>query len=168
MTIQEDQEAIQHLFRVTCGLESMVLGETQILGQVRESFVHAQQCRTTGTFFNELFKEALTVAKHAQDVTQINDHPVSISYAAVKLIQDYFGPLENKSVVLIGAGEMGTLAQKHLLSSGVRRLTIVNRTKEKADWLAKQSQANSASLESLGEQMKQCDIVLLLPQHRAI
>ncbi|BBN98314.1 glutamyl-tRNA reductase [Sporolactobacillus terrae] len=159
LIIQEDQEAIQHLFRVTCGLESMVLGETQILGQVRESFVHAQQCRTTGTFFNELFKEALTVAKHAQDVTQINDHPVSISYAAVKLIQDYFGPLENKSVVLIGAGEMGTLAQKHLSSSGVRRLTIVNRTKEKADGLAKQAQANSASLESLGEQMKQCDIV---------
>ncbi|WP_100488042.1 glutamyl-tRNA reductase [Sporolactobacillus pectinivorans] len=159
MIIKEDQEAICHLFRVTCGLDSMILGETQILGQVRTSFLAAQQAGTTGTFFNELFKEALTVAKRAQDETQINDHPVSVSYAAVKLLHETTGPLEDKSVLMIGAGDMSRLALKHLTGSGVRNLTVMNRTKEKADLLAEQFRGQAAALSSLDAWIERSDIV---------
>ncbi|WP_010631144.1 glutamyl-tRNA reductase [Sporolactobacillus vineae] len=159
LVLREDQEAIRHLFRVTCGLDSMVLGETQILGQVRHAFLTAQQLGTTGTLFNELFKQALTVAKHAQDETQINDHPVSVSYAAVKLLQDVTGPLNEKSVLMIGAGEMSCLALKHLMSSGVRHLTVINRTKEKADRLAGQFHGRSVPFASLDASIAGSDIV---------
>jgi glutamyl-tRNA reductase len=161
LIIKEDHDAIRHLFRVTCGLDSMVLGETQILGQVRSGFLTAQRIGTTGTFFNELFKQALTVAKRAQDETQINDHPVSVSYAAVKLLQDLGGPLEDQSVLMIGAGEMSRLALKHLTSSGVRRLTVMNRTKDKADLLARQFQGRSAALTDLDAWITRSDVVFV-------
>jgi glutamyl-tRNA reductase len=159
LVIKEDQEAIHHLFRVTCGLDSMILGETQILGQVRTSFLTAQSAGTTGTFFNELFKEALTLAKRAQDETQINDHPVSVSYAAVKLLNDTFGPLKDKSVLMIGAGDMSRLALKHLTGRGVRNLTVMNRTKDKADLLAQQFRGKAAALNSLDAWIEKSDIV---------
>ncbi|MCO7176118.1 glutamyl-tRNA reductase [Sporolactobacillus kofuensis] len=159
LVMKEDQEAIRHLFRVTCGLDSMVLGETQILGQVRTSFLTAQQTGTTGTFFNELFKQALSLAKHAQDETQINDHPVSVSYAAVKLLQDKFGALEDKSVLMIGAGDMSRLALNHLASSGMSHLTVMNRTKSKADLLADQFHGKSAALDAMETCIEQSDIV---------
>ncbi|TGA97002.1 glutamyl-tRNA reductase [Sporolactobacillus shoreae] len=159
LIIKEDQEAIRHLFRVTCGLDSMILGETQILGQVRTSFLTAQQVGTTGTFFNELFKEALTVAKRAQDETQINDHPVSVSYAAVKLLQDTIGVLKDQSVLVIGAGDMSRLALKHLTSSGVRNLTVMNRTKNKAELLAQQFRGKVAPLSDLNTWIDRSDII---------
>lgn len=159
LVIKEDQEAIRHLFRVACGLDSMILGETQILGQVKTSFLTAQQSGTTGTFFNELFKEAITLAKRAQDETQINDHPVSVSYAAVKLLDDTFGPLEDKSVLMIGAGDMSRLALKHLAGSGIRNLTVMNRTKDKADLLAQQFEGQAAELDALDAWIERSDIV---------
>lgn len=159
LILREDQDAIQHLFRVTCGLDSMILGETQILGQVRHAFLTAQQLGTTGTFFNELFKQALTIAKRAQDETQINDHPVSVSYAAVKLLENVTGSLDQKSVLMIGAGEMSRLALKHLTSSGVRHLTVINRTKVRADRLARQFHGQSVPFASLGASIAHSDIV---------
>lgn len=159
LILREDQEAIRHLFQVACGLDSMVLGETQILGQVRHAFLTAQQLGTTGTLFNELFKQALTVAKRAQDETQINDHPVSVSYAAVKLLENVTGPLNEKSVLMIGAGEMSRLALKHLISGGVRHLTVINRTKEKADRLAGQFHGQSAPYTALNTAIGRSDIV---------
>ncbi|MCQ2009294.1 MAG: glutamyl-tRNA reductase [Sporolactobacillus sp.] len=159
LIIKEDQEAIRHLFRVTCGLESMVLGETQIIGQVRNSFLTAQRTGTTGTLFNELFKQALNVAKRAQDETQINDHPVSISYAAVKMLQNTVDSLESKSVLMIGAGEMSRLALKHLTSAGIRHLTVMNRTRGRAVQLAAEFHGQAANLSELIVRMEQSDLV---------
>lgn len=158
--VKEDREAVNHLFRVACGLDSMVLGETQILGQVRDGFLTAQKAGTTGTFFNELFKEAVTIAKRAQAESQINDHPVSVSYAAVELIRNTFGPLEDKEILMIGAGEMSRLALKHLVGGGASHITVANRTMEKAVSLAGQYGGRAVPFESLSRFMDQADILL--------
>lgn len=158
--IKEDDEAISHLFHVACGLDSMVLGETQILGQVRDSFLAAQKNHTTGTLFNELFKEAVTVAKRGQFETQINDHPVSASYTAVELAKQIFGRLDDKRVLIVGAGEMGELALKHFTSQGVRQVVIVNRTMEKAEKLAGQVSGRAEPLSELGRLLGDADILI--------
>ncbi|MCO7125189.1 glutamyl-tRNA reductase [Sporolactobacillus shoreicorticis] len=159
LMIKEDQEVVRHLFRVTCGLESMVLGETQILGQVRTGFLAAQHAGTIGTFLNELFQQALNVAKRAQNETQINDHPVSVGYAAVKMLQNAVGSLENRSVLMIGAGDMSRLTLKHLSVIGMGQLTVMNRTKEHAVHLAEQFHGKAATLDELAVRIKQSDIV---------
>ncbi|MFT8318272.1 MAG: glutamyl-tRNA reductase [Sporolactobacillus sp.] len=160
LEIKEDQEAVRHLFRVTCGLDSMVLGETQILGQVRSSFLLAQHLGTTGTFFNELFKEAITVAKRAHEQTQINDHPVSVSYAAIELIRSTVGPLEKRSVLMIGAGEMSRLALKYLFGAGVRKLAISNRTMSRAVELAEHYRASALPISQAVRYLNEFDIVI--------
>lgn len=108
----EHDGAIEHLFKVACGLDSMVLGETQILGQVRSSFLLAQQENTIGTVFNELFKQAVTLAKRAHSETEIGANAVSVSYAAVELAKKIFGSLKNKHVLVLGAGKWGNLLSK--------------------------------------------------------
>lgn len=158
--IKEDDEAISHLFHVACGLDSMVLGETQILGQVRDSFLAAQKNQTTGTLFNELFKEAVTVAKRAQFETQINDHPVSASYTAVELAKQIFGRLDDKRVLIVGAGEMGELALKHFAGQGVSQVVIVNRTMEKAEKLAREVSGRAEPLSELGRLLGDTDILI--------
>ncbi|WP_100488727.1 glutamyl-tRNA reductase [Sporolactobacillus pectinivorans] len=160
LLVKEDKEAVDHLFHVTCGLDSMILGETQILGQVRSGFLTAQKSGATGAFFNELFKEALTVAKRAQSETHINDHPVSVSYAAVEMVKNTFGPLENKRALIVGAGEMGELALKHLSGAGTRDIMITNRTKSKADQLAKRPGLRSVPFELLNRLIEEADIVI--------
>lgn len=158
--IKHGREAMDHLFRVTCGLDSMILGETQILGQVRNSFLTAQSAGTTGTFFNELFKEALTVARKAQHVTQINDHPVSVSYAAVEMLRHRFGTLEDKTVLMIGAGKMSRLALKHLAGNGAGDLLIANRTTEKAVHLAAQCGGRPVRFDRRNHLIRESDIVI--------
>ncbi|MFT8363456.1 MAG: glutamyl-tRNA reductase [Sporolactobacillus sp.] len=160
LSIKEDEEAIHHLFRVACGLESMVLGETQILGQVRKGFLLAQSLNTTGTFFNELFKEAITLAKQAHDQTQINDHPVSVSYAAIELIHSTVGSLTQKSVLILGSGEMSQLAVHYLQKPEVGQLTIANRTLAHAQELAASCQADFLSLEAAKRQLNTFDVVI--------
>ncbi|WP_312085417.1 glutamyl-tRNA reductase, partial [Exiguobacterium sp.] len=103
--IHEGFDAMKHLFRVTSGLDSMIVGETQILGQVKTSFFMAQKLETTGTVFNKLFKEAVTLAKRAHAETGIGENAVSVSAAAVTLAEQLLGSLEDKSIVVIGAGE---------------------------------------------------------------
>lgn len=134
--VYEKDEAIEHLFRVTAGIDSMVLGETQILGQVKNSFLAGQETGTTGTVFNQLFKQAVTLAKRAHSETAIGENAVSVSYAAVELGKKIFGTLKNKHVVILGAGKMGELAIKNLQGSGANRITVINRTFEKAEVLA--------------------------------
>ena len=129
----EDQEAIRHLFRVTCGLDSMVIGETQILGQVRDAFLLAQQTATTGTLFNKLFREAVTVAKQAQTETTIGENAVSVSYAAGNWNLKIFGSFAGKKVMVIGAGKMSELTAKHLHAGGVGEVVVANRTLERAE-----------------------------------
>ena len=158
--IKQESDAIQHLFRLTCGLESLVIGETQILGQVRQAFLLAQDHQTTGTFFNELFKQALTVAKRAHSETSINENAVSVSYAAVELANKIFGRLDDKHILVMGAGKMGELTAKHLKSHGVPKISVINRTFEKAEELAAQFFGHALPWSAQSEVLEQADIVI--------
>lgn len=160
LQIAESDGAIEHLFRVTAGLDSMILGETQILGQVREAFFTAQQVHTTGTIFNELFKQAITFAKRAHKETAIGEHAVSVSYAAVQLARKIFGDLQDKHVVINGAGKMGELAAKNLQGSGATEITVVNRTFENASLLAEKFQAKAKKAAHLLDVLQNTDILI--------
>ncbi|MFC4403951.1 glutamyl-tRNA reductase [Gracilibacillus xinjiangensis] len=160
LIIYENEAAVEHLFRVSCGLESMIMGETQILGQVKEAFFQAQNNGVTGTILNELFKQAITIGKRSQRETNINENAVSVSYAAVELAKKIFTDLHDKHVVIIGAGKMGELAAKNLFGSGVNKVTVVNRTMEKAVQLAAQFNGVAKSIEELNETLTEADIVI--------
>ncbi|WP_058302551.1 glutamyl-tRNA reductase [Gorillibacterium timonense] len=156
----EEEEAVKHLFRVACGLDSMVIGETQILGQVRNAFLCAQAEKTTGTLFNMLFKQAVTLAKRARTETSIADNPVSVSYAAVELGRRFFGSFAGKRVLIIGAGKMGELTAKHLHSGGAAELVVMNRTYEKAEELALRFGGQAVPFALLSEELAAADIVI--------
>ena len=160
VSIKEDDEAVRHLFRVTAGLDSMVLGETQILGQVRKSFEIAQQHDSSGLIFNQLFKMAVTNAKRAHKETEIGEHAVSISYAAVELSKSIFDRLENKHVVILGAGKMGELAVKNLHGSGVKNITVANRTLKNAEELAAKFSGHAKSMDEIDSLLVDADILI--------
>lgn len=160
LQIHENDEAIEHLFRVSVGLNSMVLGETQILGQVRDAFLTAQDNKVTGTIFNELFKRAITFAKRTHRDTAIGEQAVSVSYAAVELAKKIFGSIDDKHVVVYGAGEMGELALKNLHGAGVNKITIVNRTIERAEEMARFFKANTARVDELPKVLQDADILI--------
>ncbi|MDP4084531.1 MAG: glutamyl-tRNA reductase [Bacillota bacterium] len=157
---REEDSAIEHLFKVSCGLNSMILGETQILGQVRSSFLLGQQEETTGSVFNHLFKQAITVAKRGHSETDIGANAVSVSYAAVELAKKIFGTIENKHVLILGAGKMGELAAQNLHGSGVRKVTVINRTYEKAVVLADRFGGDAKNLDQLQESLIDTDILI--------
>ncbi|WP_424768118.1 glutamyl-tRNA reductase [Paenibacillus sp. sgz302251] len=156
----EDDKAIEHLFRVTSGLDSMVIGETQILGQVKSAFQLAQQQKTTGTVFNMLFKQAVTMAKRAHTETTIGESAVSVSYAAVELGKRIFGQFNKKSVMVIGAGETSELTAKHLYANGAERVIVVNRTYERAAKLADKFNGTAWSMEEAAEKLHEADIII--------
>ncbi|MGM9923807.1 MAG: glutamyl-tRNA reductase [Bacillus sp. (in: firmicutes)] len=158
--IYSADQAVDHLFQVSCGLNSMILGETQILGQVRSSFALAQQKETIGTVFNQLFKQAVTLAKRAHSETEINTNAVSVSYAAVELAKKIFGSLNNKNVLVIGAGKMGELAIQNLYSAGAKKVSVINRTHEKAVVLAKKFEGQAKELRELQCALVEADIVI--------
>ena len=158
--VYEDDGAVDHLFNVTCGLNSMVLGETQILGQVRTSFMLGQQEDTTGTVFNHLFKQAITLAKRAHSETDIGANAVSVSYAAVELAKKIFGSLANKHVLIFGAGKMGELAAQNLHGNGVKKVTVINRTYEKAQDLANRFSGKARTLAELEKSLAEADILI--------
>ncbi|RHW33376.1 glutamyl-tRNA reductase [Lysinibacillus yapensis] len=158
--IREDDDSLHHLFRVTTGIDSMVLGETQILGQVKKSFLEAQEVGTTGTIYNQLFKQAVTFAKRAHNETTINENAVSVSYAAVELAKKIFGSLKNKHVAILGAGKMGELAIQNLYGSGVGDITVVNRTFEKAEKLASKFNGDAKSMQELQCVLLEADILI--------
>ncbi|MFD1736005.1 glutamyl-tRNA reductase [Bacillus salitolerans] len=160
LTIHEDEAAVEHLFRVSCGLNSMILGETQILGQVRTSFGLSQEEQTVGTVFNQLFKQAITLAKRAHSETEIGSNAVSVSYAAVELAKKIFGSLVNKHVVILGAGKMGELAVQNLHGNGVGQVTVLNRTLEKAELLASRFAGTAKPIEELETVLSMADIVI--------
>ncbi|MCD1258156.1 glutamyl-tRNA reductase [Paenibacillus athensensis] len=156
----ENERAVEHLFRVTSGLDSMVIGETQILGQVRDAFLLSQSLKGTGSFFNMLFKQAVTLAKRAHAETGISDNPVSVSYAAVELGKRIFGSYASKTVMIIGAGKMSELTVKHLYASGAGRVLVVNRTWERAVDLAAKFNGIPCPMEQLLERLAEVDIVI--------
>lgn len=134
--VKAKEEAITHLFRMICGLDSLVLGETQILGQVRDAFLQAQQAKTTGIFFNMLFKQAVTLGKRVHRETEIGQNAVSVGYAAVELGRKIFSSFAERSILLIGAGQMGELTAKHLYHAGASTVRVCNRTLDKAESVA--------------------------------
>lgn len=158
--MKEDNEAIEHLFKVAAGLDSMVLGETQILGQIKTAFKRAQQEDASGLMFNQLFKQAITNAKQAHKETGIGQNAVSISYAAVELSKTIFDNLKNQHVVILGAGKMGELAVQNLYGSGVKDITVVNRTVEKAEEVADKFSGQARSMDELDTVLKDADIMI--------
>lgn len=158
--IREEDESFNHLFRVTAGIDSMVLGETQILGQVRKSFLQGQELGTTGTVYNQLFKQAVTFAKRAHHETAIGENAVSVSYAAVELAKKIFGSLQNKHVAILGAGKMGELAIQNLYGNGVGKVTVINRTFEKAQHLASKFEGDAKSMDELQCTLLDADILI--------
>ncbi len=160
MYTQEQDKAVEHLFRVSCGLDSMVIGETQILGQVRDSFLLAQSLGATGTFFNMLFKQAITLAKRAHTETSIDENPVSVSYAAVELGKRIFGSYRNKRVMIIGAGKMSELTVKYLFAQGANQVFVVNRTYERAEELANKFLGIPCSFDHMRDYLPDTDIII--------
>ena len=122
------RQAIEHLFRVSTGLDSMLIGEAEILGQVKEAYAQAQHARSLGKILHRLFREALNAGKTARSQTRIGDESVSVATAAVEAAKAKLGTLQGKSVVVIGAGNMGRIAVKRLRNEGADRLIVTNRS----------------------------------------
>jgi len=156
----EDEDAVQHLFQVASSLDSMIVGEAQILGQLKEAYRFASEKKTSGLILNRLLHKSFSVAKRVRTETRIGASAVSISYAAVELGRKIFGDLREKRVMLIGAGEMAELAAEHLVGQGVREVVVANRTLERAVTLAKRFHGRAVSLQELVEQLEQVDIIV--------
>ncbi|MCP1355283.1 glutamyl-tRNA reductase [Aneurinibacillus migulanus] len=158
--IKENDTAVQHLFRVACGLDSMVLGETQILGQIKDAFALSQSQGATGTVFNKLFQQTITLAKRAHSETEINKNAVSTSYAAIELGKKVFGYFDNKTVLVLGAGKMSELTAKHLHANGAPRVLVANRTYERAVSLAEKFRGIAMPMDQLQDALVLADIVI--------
>lgn len=156
----QDQEAIRHLYRVACGLESLVLGEPQIIGQLKNAWSAAVDAGTTGKITHRLFQRAFSASKAVRSTTGINDHPVSVAYIATILAQQIFGDLERQTVLMIGAGEMVELCARHLRQQGVNRLMIANRSLDRAQELARSFGAEALPLDELDARLHEADIVI--------
>jgi len=156
----EGMFAVRHLFRVASSLDSMVVGEPQILGQLKHAYRVALEANTAGMVLNRLLHKAFSVAKRVRTETRIASHAVSISYAAVELAKKIFGDLSGKNGMLIGAGEMAELAAQHLMASGADRLVVANRTLSRAVKLARSLGGSAISLEEVGDALVDADIVI--------
>ncbi|MFA5590505.1 MAG: glutamyl-tRNA reductase [Lysobacteraceae bacterium] len=155
-----DGEAVRHLFRVATGLDSMVLGEPQILGQVKEAWQAARASGALKTPLDRLFQQTFAVAKRARTDTRIGAHPVSVAFAAVRLAQRVFSALDQATVLLIGAGDTIELAARHLADHKVKRLLVANRTLEHAQALASRFGGVALPLDDLERHLAEADIVL--------
>jgi glutamyl-tRNA reductase len=156
-----DLDAARHLFRVAAGLDSLVVGEPQILGQVKEAHSAARQAETAGPLLNRLFHACFAVGKRVRTETNLGSGAVSVSYAAVNLARKIFGDLEGRNVVVLGAGEMGKLTAQHMKSHGVRQVTIVSRTIAHAARTAEAiGGASAARWEDMDAALVSADIVI--------
>jgi glutamyl-tRNA reductase len=155
-----EAEAVNHLFAVACGLDSMVMGEPQVLGQVKAAYREGTNQQTTGPLLNRLLHKTFSVAKKVRTETGIGGLAVSVSYAAVELARKIFGSLAEKTGLLIGAGEMAELAVEHLKRHGVARLIVANRTLSRGLELAGRFGGEAVSLAELENQLLAVDIVI--------
>ncbi|GBC98223.1 Glutamyl-tRNA reductase [bacterium HR17] len=155
-----DHEAARHLFRVACGLDSMMLGETQILGQVKGALETAQRFNAVGAYLGELFRRAIKVGKRARTDTAISKGAMSVGGAAVELARRIFADLRTCTVLLIGAGKMGTDTAKALVQAGAKQLLVCNRTLARAQELAQRLSGQVVPFERLNEQLAYADIVV--------
>lgn len=154
------EEAVQHVMRVASGLDSLILGEPQILGQMKSAYAVAQEAGTIGPELDRLFRQTFTVAKQVRTDTAIGQNPVSVAYAAVNLAQRIFSDLSSSRALLIGAGETIDLVAKHLVDAGVNDITVANRTLARAEALADQFGAKAILLSEIPDELYKADIVI--------
>jgi glutamyl-tRNA reductase len=156
----DDTNAVRHVFRVASSLDSMVVGEPQILGQLKGAFDLALSKKTTGVLLNKLMKKAISVAKRVRTETKIAENAVSISFAAVELAKKIFTDLSKRVFMLLGAGEMAELAAKHLITTGVNEVLVSNRTYDRACDLAKEFNGRPVKFDEFIQEMVRSDIVI--------
>ncbi len=154
------EETIRHAMEVACGLDSMVLGEPQIAGQMKEAYATANEIGTIGQLLGKLYQRAFAVSKQVRTDTDIGSSPVSVAFAAVSLAKQIFGDLKQTTVLLVGAGETIELAARHLHSHGVKKIIIANRSVERAQKLANEFQGEAISLQRIGDHLQHSDIVI--------
>ena len=158
--VHERQDAVHHLFRVSGGLDSLVLGESQIVGQLKEAWQMSNASGGVEKVLDRLFQHAFATGKKIRSKTRIGDHPVSVAYTTVMLAKQIFGDLASKTVILVGAGEMVELCGRHLHDKGLKSLIIANRSIERANELAEQFGALATSLENLPKILHKADILI--------
>lgn len=155
-----NMQAVRHVLRVASGLDSMILGEPQILGQMKDAYQKASHAGSVGHQLNRLFQHSFHVAKEVRSNTAIGSHPVSVAFAAVRLAQQIFGDLKNQTALLVGAGETIELATKHLYENGLRRMIIANRTLERSQRLANQYSVYAIQIGDIPKHLAEADIVI--------
>jgi glutamyl-tRNA reductase len=158
--VHQEQRAIEHAFSVASGLDSMVLGEAQILGQLKDAYRVAQETGSTGPTLNKLFQAAFSAAKRVRSETQIGANAVSLASATVSLARRMYADLSAQNTLMIGAGEMIALTARHFATAGVKRLVIANRTLERAQSLATDIKGYAVGLDQLEKELAQADIVI--------
>jgi glutamyl-tRNA reductase len=156
----QGETAIRHLFRVASSLDSMIIGEPQILGQIKTAYGYAVEFRTAGLILNRFLHKAFSVAKRVRTETGIASSAVSVSFAAVELARKIFDRIDDKTVMIIGAGEMCELAARHFVSNGVTKVLVTNRTFERAEKLAAEFQGRAVPFAEFTEHLPQVDIIL--------
>ena len=155
-----DMQAVSHVFSVAAGLDSLVLGEPQILGQLKDAYRAAQEAGSTGPALNRLFQAAFSVAKRVRTETEIGANAVSVAYAAVRMAKTVFASFENRTALLVGAGETIALAARHLHADGLRRMIVANRSVDRARELAAEFQGFAIGLDEIGTHLREADIVV--------
>ena len=158
--LYDDMQAVRHIFRVSSSLDSMVVGEPQILGQLKDAFEFALERKTTGVLLNRLMKKSISVAKRVRTETKIAESAVSISFAAVELARKIFDDLPEKSFMLLGAGEMAELAAKHMMNNGVKNIVIANRTYETGCNLAREFSGRAIKFDEYLDELAHMDILI--------
>ncbi|MGB3635201.1 MAG: glutamyl-tRNA reductase [Rubrobacteraceae bacterium] len=155
-----DAEAVRHLYRVASSLDSMGVGESQILGQVREAYRASTEEQTTGQVLNRLFHTSLRVGKQVRTETGIGDSSISVPHVAVKLAEEVFGTLAGRRALVLGAGEMSELVVRHLKAKGVGELRIANRTADRGRWLAERVGGRAVDFGALSGELQEVDVVV--------
>jgi glutamyl-tRNA reductase len=158
--VHQEQRAVRHAFSVASGLDSMVLGEAQILGQLKDAYRAAQEAGSTGPSLNKLFQAAFAAAKRVRSETRIGENAVSLASATVSLARRVYSDLSAHTALMVGAGDMNALAARHFTSAGVKRMVIANRTLARAQTLAAELKAHAVGLEDLDQELARADIVI--------
>jgi len=158
--LHRNNDAVQHILRVASGLDSLVLGEPQILGQIKDAYSTANHAGTIGRQLNRLFQHTFSVAKQVRTDTAIGANPVSVAFAAVSLAKRIFADLSEHTALLIGAGETTELVAQHLANQGVKKMIVANRTVERAQTLANKFEGEAIALSDMPERLVEADIII--------
>ncbi len=158
--LHQGDAAVQHIMKVACGLDSMVLGEPQILGQMKSAFAVAEKAGTISGSLHQVFQQVFATAKRVRTETAIGENPVSVAYAAVSLAQQIFSRMQDVHALLIGAGETVELLARHLREQGVQRITVANRTLSRAQEMAEKFSADAILLSDIHDRLQEVDVVI--------